>query len=76
MEQNKKVMNEEVVATEETKVVVNCPKCSAALKVSQGSYAYMCPVCSGLFRVRKCERIVKDVSRETMMEAFVNVNQD
>lgn len=55
--------------------VVNCPKCGAALNVKAGGFAYMCPVCSNLFRVRVGEKLVKDVSRVTMMEAYVNVNQ-
>ena len=61
---------------EEKKCVVNCPKCSTSLKVKVGNYAHVCPVCNQIFRTRMGERLVKDVSRKTMVEAFVSVDKD
>ena len=61
---------------EEKKCMVNCPKCSTSLNVKVGTYAYVCPVCSNVFRTRTGERLVKDVSRKTMMEAFVAVDKN
>ena len=61
---------------EEKKCMVNCPKCSTSLNVKVGNYAYVCPVCSNVFRTRTGERLVKDVSRKTMMEAFVAVDKN
>ena len=55
--------------------IVNCPKCSAALKVENGNFAFVCPVCNNLLRVRKCEKLVKDVSRNIVAEAYVNVQK-
>ena len=60
---------------EEKKCMVNCPKCSTSLNVKVGNYAYVCPVCSNVFRTRVGERLVKDVSRKPMMEAFVAVDK-
>lgn len=57
------------------KWVVNCHRCGAALHVKQDNNVYMCPVCNNLFRVRKGEKLVKDVSRVTVAEAYVNVNK-
>ena len=50
-----------VAEVEEKKVVVNCPNCSASLSVKLGNYAYVCPVCSQIFRTRVGERLVKEV---------------
>ena len=61
---------------EEKTSVVNCPKCSASLKVTMGNYAYVCPVCNQLFRTRTGERLVKDISSKTMVEAYVSVDKD
>lgn len=61
---------------EEKKCVVNCPKCSTSLNVKMGNYAHVCPVCNQIFRTRMGERLVKDVSRKTMVEAFVSVDKD
>ncbi len=63
------------VATEKT-AEVNCPKCGTTLRVKVGNYAYVCPVCSQVFRTRTGERLVKDVSRKTMVEAYVTVDKD
>ena len=54
--------------------IVNCPKCSAALKVENGNFAFVCPVCNHLFRLRIGKKLVKDVTPKTMVEAYVNVN--
>ena len=64
-----------VVAEEVKKHVVNCYRCGAALNVQSGNVVYMCPVCNNLFRVRIGEKIVKDISRVTVSEAYVNVNK-
>jgi tRNA(Ile2) C34 agmatinyltransferase TiaS len=61
---------------EEKVCVVNCPKCGTSLKVKVGNYAYVCPVCSQIFRTRAGEKLVKDVSRKTMVEAYVSVDKD
>ncbi len=47
-------------SNEEVKVVVNCPKCAAALRVREGRIAYVCPVCNTIFRVRKATRTIED----------------
>jgi transposase-like protein len=65
-----------VDTTEVKKAEVNCPKCGTALRVKLGNYAHVCPVCNYVFRTRKGQRLVKDVSRQTMMEAFVTVGKD
>ena len=56
--------------------VVNCPQCSASLSVTAGNYAFICPVCNKMFRIRVGEKMVKDLSRQTVVEAYVNVNKD
>ena len=67
---------EPAVAIEEPKKwVVNCHRCGAALNVVYGNMVYMCPVCNNLFRLRKGEKLVKDVSRTVVAEAYVNVNK-
>lgn len=53
----------EVVAEVKT-YVVNCKNCGAALKVSDGAKAHMCPVCNKLFSLRKTEKLVKELSEE------------
>ncbi len=60
---------------EEKKGIVNCPKCSTALHVKVGDVAYLCPVCSQMFRTRIAERLVKDVTDERVVEAFVTVDK-
>ena len=57
------------------KWVVNCHRCGAGLHVQEGNMVFMCPVCNNLFRVRKCEKLVKDVSRVVVAEAYVNVHK-
>ncbi|MBE7077824.1 MAG: hypothetical protein E7377_03860 [Clostridiales bacterium] len=70
------VIQGNVPVTEEAKkYVVNCHRCGAALNVQQIGVAYMCPVCNNLFRVRIGEKLVKDVSRVTVAEAYVNVHK-
>ncbi len=64
------------VKAEPKTYTVNCPKCSTSLKVKDGNYAHICPYCSYVFRIRKGEKLVKDVSRVTMVEAYVNVDKD
>ncbi len=61
---------------EESKCVVNCPKCSTLLSVKTGNYAHLCPVCAQVFRIRTGEKLIKDVTRTTMVEAYVNVDRD
>jgi predicted RNA-binding Zn-ribbon protein involved in translation (DUF1610 family) len=60
---------------EPKKWVVNCHRCGASLYVTFGEVVYMCPVCNNLFRVRKCEKLVKDVTRNIVAEAYVNVHK-
>ncbi len=69
-----KVETAEVVADE--KVIANCPKCGAALYVKSGNFAHLCPVCSNVFRIRIREEMVKDVTRKTMVEAFVTIDKN
>ncbi len=68
------VQQAEVVV--EKKGIVNCPKCSTALHVKVGNIAYLCPVCSQMFRTRLGEKMVRDITRQTMMEAFITVDKD
>ena len=65
-----------VMAEEVKKYVVNCYRCGAALHVKAGNMVYMCPVCNNLFRVRLGEKLVKDISRVTVSEAYVNVTKN
>ena len=65
----------EAIPAEPKKWVVNCHRCGAALHVECGNMVYMCPVCNNLFRVRKCEKLVKDVTRNTIAEAYITVNK-
>ncbi len=60
----------------EKKAIINCPKCSTSLNVKVGNFAYVCPVCGQIFRTRVGERLVKDVSNRTMVEAYVSVDKD
>ena len=66
MKTNEVVTEETVEKTvaEVKKYVVNCKNCGAALKVADGSKAYMCPVCNKLFALRKTEKLVKEISEE------------
>ena len=64
------------VKAEPKTYTVNCPKCSTSLKVKDGNFAHICPYCNYVFRIRKGEKLVKDVSRVTMVEAYVNVDKD
>lgn len=66
---------EAVAETNVPRWIVNCHRCGAALHVQEGNMVYMCPVCNNLFRVRKCEKLVKDVSRVVVAEAYVNVHK-
>ena len=53
---------QEAVPVQEPKTwVVNCPKCGAALNLKEGGYAYMCPVCSNLLRIKTGARLVKNL---------------
>ena len=61
---------------EEKKYRVNCPKCGTTLYVKGGNFAHLCPVCSNVFRIRIGQKMVKDVSRTTMVEAYVNVDKN
>jgi len=75
MEEAVPVAQEPAPAAEPKLWVVNCHRCGAALHVQEGNMVYMCPVCNNLFRVRKCEKLVKDVSPVIVAEAYVNVNK-
>ena len=65
----------EEAPAEPKKWIVNCHRCGAALHVECGNMVYMCPVCNNLFRVCKCEKLVKDITRNIVAEAYVNVNK-
>lgn len=53
---------QEAVPVKEPKVwVVNCPKCGAALNLKEGGFAYMCPVCNNLLRIKTGARLVKNL---------------
>ncbi len=67
---------EAVPVAEEKKLIVNCPKCSTSLYVKSGNYAHLCPVCAQVFRIRIGERLVKDLTRKTMVEAFVTIDKN
>lgn len=54
---------------------VNCPGCGACLKVKADNMVYQCPVCNKLLRIHEKEKLVKDVSREKMAEAYICVNK-
>ena len=62
----------EVAPVEAKKWIVNCHRCGASLNVEYGNMVYMCPVCNNLFRVRKGEKLVKDMTRSIVAEAYVN----
>ena len=68
-------VTEEVVPAEVKKYMVNCHRCGAALHVTTNNVVYMCPVCNNLFRVRIGEKLVKDVTNETVAEAYGSVNK-
>lgn len=70
----KKNVKPEVV--EEKIYEVNCYKCGVGLKVKSGQPVYMCPKCGELFRVRKTEKLVKDISTVTVAEAYVTVDKN
>ena len=63
------------MANDAQKWIVNCHRCGASLHVQEGNMVYMCHVCNNLFRVRKCEKLVKDVTRVVVAEAYVNVHK-
>ncbi len=58
------------------KYIVNCPKCSTSLFVKVGNFAHLCPVCSKVFRTRMAERLVKSVTRQKVVEAYITVDKD
>ncbi len=66
----------ETKPVEKKEWIVNCPKCSTALYVREGNYAHLCPVCSHVFRTRISEKREKDVTRKTMVEAYVNIDKN
>ena len=74
--EEKPAVYDAVVADAAKKWIVNCHRCGASLHVQEGNMVYMCPVCNNLFRVRKCEKLVKDVTRVVVAEAYVNVHKD
>lgn len=67
---------EETLETPEVKTyVVNCMGCGASLRVKEGAYAFMCPVCNKLFSIRKSEKLVKDITEEEK-DMFLNVQNE
>ena len=71
--QNTTVLEAQPVVLRE--FTVSCPRCGAALKVKDGGVAYMCPVCHNLFRMHTGAKLVKDVTRVIVSEAYVNVSK-
>ncbi len=67
-------MSENIPVVE--KKCVNCPKCGTALRVKVGNYAHVCPVCSQVFRIRTGQKLVKDITRKPMVEAYVHVGKN
>lgn len=65
----------EAVAAEPKAYEVNCPGCGAYLSVETNGMAYMCPVCHKILRIRKKEKLVKDVSRVVVAEAYICVDK-
>ena len=63
------------VPVTEKKYEVSCPRCSAKLNIKDNSVAYMCPVCNNLFRAYVGTKMVKDVSRKIVSEAYINVTK-
>lgn len=59
-----------VEAEEQKSFVINCYKCGAALNVSSGKTAYICPVCNSLLRMRTVTRIVKEIP---VKEKYVHI---
>jgi predicted RNA-binding Zn-ribbon protein involved in translation (DUF1610 family) len=59
-----------VEAIEQKNFVINCYKCGAALNVSSGKTAYVCPVCGSLLRMRAVTRIVKEIP---VKEKYVHI---
>ena len=59
-----------VEAEEQKSFVINCYKCGAALNVSSGKTAYICPVCGTLLRMRTVTRIVKEIP---VKEKYVHI---
>ncbi len=76
MKESKTPVVETAEIVEEKKCIVNCPKCSTALHVKVGNYAHLCPVCSHVFRIRQGEKLVRDVTKKRMVEAYVTVDKD
>ena len=77
MKSKKKVAVMPVQTHEEVKkYVVNCPKWGAALQMKTGGVAYLCPVCNTLLRIRKGEKLVKDVSSQLVAETYVSTYED
>ena len=71
-----KKKNEKPEVVEEKIYELSCCKCGVGLKVKGGQSVYMCPNCGELFRVRRTERLVKDITTETVAEAYVTVNKN
>lgn len=51
----------EAIPVEPKTWMVNCPKCGASLNVKEGGYAYMCPVCKTLLRMKTGARLIKNL---------------
>ena len=67
---------ESPLASNVQKVVVNCYKCGAELKVKIGTEVCMCPKCGEIFKIKATVRRVKDVSPTQITKAYVKVDKD
>ena len=75
MENNQEVVQN--IEVQQKKYVVKCPKCGAELYVKDNSaVAFMCPVCSNLFRMRLGSKKVKDVSPITLSETYTSITKE
>lgn len=63
-------------AVEDRVYETNCYKCNVELKVKSGQFAYMCPKCGAMFRVRVTEKLVKNISTVTLSETYVAVDKN
>ncbi len=47
---------------------VNCPKCGATLNLKEGGYAFLCPVCNSILKIRTDERPVIEQKEEKYLQ--------
>ena len=69
----KQIETAEVVAQEFT---VKCCGCGASLKVKENGSVYTCPKCHQIFQLRRTEKLVKNLYKGPISEAYVAVSED